>query len=69
MDGTARPPRTSRRPPTIEELQRDGFVLYVIRARHELVYMLPDRSTWYACRSGSWQHPQWEILNRDDMDD
>lgn len=63
-DATARPPRTS--PPTMEELKREGICLYTISPGHELVYMLPDRSTWYARRTT--KHT-WTIINRNDMDD
>ena len=69
---TARPPRSNHPVPTYQELRRDGFVLYWISWGHEVVYMLPDRSTWY-CRllhTGRRGRPsEWEILNRNDMDD
>ncbi len=53
----------------MEELQREGFILYHILPRREMVYILPDRSTWY-CRRLNHRPPyRWKIVNRDDMDD
>lgn len=68
MDAIAKPPRSSHPIPTIEELRRDGFVLYRLSA-WQLVYMLPDRSTWWCRRLTRGQPTQWEVINRDDMDD